>query len=84
VTEYKITNNGTITDEETEDQLTLQIRQLLVIIDKDQPGSPERTREPWGPEQTPTITPATYTAQPTQSGLPMATETIARMLKSTI
>jgi len=66
VTEYKVTNNGAITDEEAEDQLTLQIHQSLVIIDKDQPGSPKRTRELWGPDQMPTITPAAYTAQPIQ------------------
>jgi len=77
-TKYKITNNSAITDEETEDQLTLQICQSLVIVDKDQPESPKRTREPWAPDVMPTLAPATYTAQQTQSELPMATETIAR------
>ena len=68
-TEYKVTNNSAITDEEPEDQLTLQIHQLLVIIDKEQPESLERTREPWAPDVTPTIAPATYTTQQTQPTL---------------
>jgi hypothetical protein len=71
-------------DKGAEEQLTLQIRNLLVTIDQGQPGSPERTKEPWAPDRTPTIasattlTPTTYTAQQTQSRLPMATETITR------
>ncbi len=79
-TKYEVTNNSTITDKETEDQLTLQIYQSLVIIDKDQPESPKRTRESWAPDSTPTITPATYTTQQTQPRLSMATKTIVRML----
>jgi hypothetical protein len=69
-------------DKGAEEQLTLQIRNSLVTIDQGQPGSPERTREPWAPDRMPTITsattltPTTYTAQQTQSQLPMATETI--------
>ncbi len=46
VTRYEITDHGSTTEEEPEDQLTLQIHNSLVIIDPDQPGSPERTREP--------------------------------------
>jgi hypothetical protein len=61
-------------DEGAKEQLTLQIHNLLVTIDQGQQGSPERTREPWAPDRTPTITsatatitPATYSAQQTQS-----------------
>ncbi len=79
-TKYEVTNNSAITDEETKDQLTLQIHQLLVIINKDQPESPKRTREPWAPDSTLTITSAAYTAQQTQPRLSIATETLARML----
>jgi hypothetical protein len=61
-TQYELFNNDTI-DKGAEDQLTLQICKTLVIIDQQQPESPKRTREPWVLESTPTITPATYTAQ---------------------
>ena len=48
---HEITNHSSTTEEEEPtDQLTLQICNSLVIIDQDQPGSPERTRETWGPE----------------------------------
>jgi hypothetical protein len=74
-------------DKGAEEQLTLQICNLLVTIDQGQPGSPERTREPWAPDRMPTIasatttiTPTTYSAQQTQSRLPMATETITQTL----
>jgi len=83
-TKHKITDHGSTTEEEEPtDQLTLQIRNSLVIIDKEQPGSPERTREPWGPEQTPIIPPATYLTQQEQPQLQMATETIARTFTET-
>jgi hypothetical protein len=39
-TEYKLANAKSTNDEQ--DQLTLQIQKSLVIVDKDQPGSPER------------------------------------------
>jgi hypothetical protein len=61
-------------DKGAEEQLTLQICNSLVTIDQGQPGSPERTREPWAPDRTPTldsttatITPTTYFTQQTQS-----------------
>ncbi len=83
-TKHEITNHGSTTEEEEPtDQLALQIRNSLVIVDKDQPGSPERSREPWGPERMPTIPPATYLAQQKQPQLQMATETIARTLTET-
>src|SRR5712671_897644 len=72
-TKYKITQNSSITDKEPEDQLAIQICKLLVIIDKDQPGSPKKTREPWAPDSMPTITSATYTTQQTQPRLQIAT-----------
>jgi len=87
--QYEFQDNISTEDEEdkgAKEQLTLQIRNLLVTIDQGQPGSPERTREPWAPDRTPTIastttlTPTTHTAQQTQSRLPMATETITRTL----
>jgi hypothetical protein len=53
-------------DEGAKEQLTLQICNSLVTIDQGQPGSSERTREPWAPDRTPTITPTTYSAQQTQ------------------
>ena len=83
-TRHEITDNGSTTEEEEPaDQLALQIRNLLVIVDPEQPGSPERTREPWGPERTPVIHPATHLTQQEQSQLQMATETIARTLTET-
>jgi hypothetical protein len=74
--QYEFQDDVSTEDEEdkgAEEQLTLQIRNLLVTIDQGQPGSPERTREPWALDKTPTIastttiTPTTYTAQQTQS-----------------
>jgi hypothetical protein len=43
-------------------QLTLQIHNSVVSLNLGDLGSPERTREAWAPDSTPTITPATYTA----------------------
>ncbi len=81
---HEITDHGSTTEEEEPaDQLALQIRNSLVIIDQNQPGSPKRTREPWGPERMPIIPPATYLAQQKQPQLPMATETIARTFTET-
>jgi len=83
--QYKFQDDVSTEDEEdkgAKEQLTLQIHNSLVTIDQGQPGSPERTREPWAPDRMPTIasattiTPTTYSAQQTQSRLPMATETI--------
>ena len=83
-TKHKITDHSsTIEDKEPADQLALQIRNSLVIVDKEQPGSPKRTREPWGPEQMPSIPPATYPAQQKQPQLQMATKTIARTFTET-
>jgi hypothetical protein len=63
-------------------QLTLQIRNSVVLLNLGDLGSPERTREAWAPDSTLTITPTTYTAQQEQSQLPMATETITRTFMS--
>src|SRR6266851_5700255 len=52
-TKHKITDHGSTTEEEPVDQLALQIRNSLVIIDKEQLGSPERTREPWAQNECP-------------------------------
>jgi hypothetical protein len=62
VNQYELFEDNATTEGSTEEQLTLQIHNLLVLIDKDQPGSPERTQELWGPDSMPTITPATYSA----------------------
>jgi len=88
--QYKFQDDVSTEDEEdkgAKEQLTLQIHNSLVTIDQGQPGSPERTRELWAPDRMPTITsatttitPTTYSAQQTQSRLPMATETITRTL----
>jgi len=80
--QFELFEDGATTEGSTEEQLALQIRNSLVLIDKDQQGSPERTREPWGPDSTPTITPATYSAAQKQPRLQMATttETISRTL----
>ena len=87
--QYEFQDN-VLTEEEDEgakEQLTLQICNSLVTINQGQPGSPERTREPWASDRMPTIasatttiTPTTYSAQQTQSQLPMATETIMQTL----
>jgi hypothetical protein len=63
-----------------DEQLALQICNSVVQVSLGQLGSPETTCTPWGPTSIPTITPTTYTTQLTQSGLPMATETITRTL----
>jgi len=78
-----IDHSSTTEEEEPADQLALQICNSLVIIDKEQPGSPERTREPWEPDRTPHIPPATYLAQQKQPQLQMATETIVRTFTET-
>ena len=82
VNQFELFEDDATTEGSTKEQLALQIRNSLVIIDKNQPGSPERTREPWGPDSTPTITPATYSAAKTQPRIQMATttETISRTL----
>ncbi len=83
-TKYEITNHGSSTEEDdAAEQLTLQIRNMLVIVDPEQPGSPKRTREPWAPDRMPTIHPATHLTQQEQSQLLMATQTIARTLTET-
>ncbi len=82
-TKHEISNHSSSTEEEATDQLALRIRESLVIIDLEQPGSPERTREPWGPERMPTISPATYLTHQKQPQLQMATKTIARTLAET-
>jgi hypothetical protein len=69
--QYEFQDDVSTEDEEdkgAEEQLTLQIHNSLVTIDQGQPGSPERTREPWAPDRMPTIastttlTPTTYSA----------------------
>jgi hypothetical protein len=88
VNQYEFQDNASTEEEQgTEEGLTLQIHNSVVKIDQGQPGSPERTREPWAPDRTPTLDSATtaiplttYPAQQTQSQLPIATETISRML----
>ncbi len=82
-TKYEITDHGSTTEEEPTNQLALQIRNSLVIIDPEQPGSPERAKEPWAPDRTPKIPPATYLAQQEQPKLQMATETLARTFTET-
>src|SRR5216683_1828652 len=82
-TRYEITDHGDSTEDEAADQLALQIRNSLVIVDTEQPGSPARTKEPWAPERTPTLSPATYLTQQEQPKLQMAAETIARTLTET-
>jgi hypothetical protein len=66
---YKQANNFELFEDDSsteagaDNQLTLQIHHSVVTIDQGQPGSPERMREVWAPDSTPTITPATYTPQ---------------------
>jgi hypothetical protein len=43
VNQFELFEDNTTTEGSTEEQLTLQIHNLLVIIDKNQPGSLERT-----------------------------------------
>ena len=63
---FELFDDDSSTEAGGDDQLTLQIRNSVVAIDPQQPGSPERPREPWAPDSTPTITPATYTTQQEQ------------------
>jgi hypothetical protein len=79
---FKLFEDDSSTEAGADDHLTLQIRNSVVTIDQGQLGSPERTREAWAPDSTPTITPSTYTPQQTQLRLQMATETITRTLTS--
>ena len=81
-TEYEIPKDDSTTDNRAEAQLALQICHSLVIIDKDQLGSPEKTKnqEPWAPDNTPILAPATYTPQQKQPRLQMSTMTITRTL----
>jgi hypothetical protein len=79
---FELFKDDSSTEAGADDHLTLQICNSVVTIDQGQPGSPERTREAWAPNSTPTITPSTYTPQQTQPGLQMATETITRTLTS--
>jgi len=89
VNQYEFQDNASTEEEEqgAKERLTLQICNLMVKIDQGQPGSPERSQEPWAPDRTPTIDSATtaiplttYPTQQTQPWLPMATETISRTL----
>jgi hypothetical protein len=50
VNQYELFEDDATTEGSTKEQLALQIYNSLVIIDKDQLGSPERTQEPWGPD----------------------------------
>ena len=79
---FKLFEDDSSTETGGDEQLTRQIRNSVVSLDPGDPGSPERTREAWAPDSTPTITPTTYTAQQEQSQLPMATETITRTFMS--
>jgi hypothetical protein len=76
---FELPEDDSSTETGGDEQLTLQIRNSVVSLNPRDPGSPERTREAWAPDSTPTITPITYTTQQEQSRLPMATETITRM-----
>jgi hypothetical protein len=80
--QFELFEEDSSTETGGDEQLTLQIRNSVVSLNLGDPGSPERTREAWAPASMPTITPATYTAQQTQSRLPMATETITRAFTS--
>ena len=81
-TKYETTQDNSTIDNGAEGQLALQIRHSLVIIDKDQPGSPEKTknREPFCLDTMPILAPATYTPQQEQPRLQMSTTTITRTL----
>ncbi len=84
VTKYEITDHSSSTEEDDAvEQLAIQICNMLVIVNPEQPGSPERTRELWAPNRMPTIPPATHLTQQEQSQLQMATQTIARTLTET-
>jgi hypothetical protein len=77
---FELFKDDSSTEAGADNHLTLQIHKSVVTIDQGQPGSPERTREAWAPDSTPTITPSTYTPQQTQPRLQMATETIMRTI----
>jgi hypothetical protein len=79
---FELFKDDSSTEAGGDEQLTLQIRNSVVLLNPGDLGSPERTREAWALDSTPTITPTTYTAQQTQSRLPMATKTITRTLVS--
>jgi len=79
---FKLCEDDSSTETGGDEQLTLQIHNSVVSLNLGDPGSPERTREAWDPDSTPTITPTTYTAQQEQLRLPMATETITRTFTS--
>jgi hypothetical protein len=79
---FELFEDDSSTEAGGDEQLTLQICNSVVSLNPGDPGSPERTREAWAPDSTPTITPTTYTAQQEQSRLPMATETITRTFMS--
>jgi len=64
---FELLEDDSSTETGGDEQLTLQIRNSVVSLNPGDPGSPERTREVWAPDSTPTITPTTYTAQQEQS-----------------
>jgi hypothetical protein len=64
---FELYEDDSSTETGGDEQLTLQIRNSVVTLNLGDPGSPERTREVWAPDSTPTITPTTYTAQQEQS-----------------
>jgi len=64
---FELLEDDSSTETGGDEQLTLQIRNSVVLLNLGDPGSPERTREVWAPDSTPTITPTTYTAQQEQS-----------------
>jgi hypothetical protein len=79
---FELLEDDSSTETGGDKQLTLQIHNSVVSLNPGDLGSPERTREVWAPDSTPTITPTTHTAQQEQSRLPMATETITRTFMS--
>jgi len=79
---FELCKDDSSTETGGDKQLTVQICNSVVSLNPGDQGSPERTREAWAPDSTPTITPTTYTAQQEQSRLPMATETITRTFTS--
>jgi hypothetical protein len=76
VNQYEFQDDTSIEEQEqeTKEGLTLQICDLVVKIDQEQPGSPERTREPWASDRTPTLDSTTtaipLTTYPTQQTQP--------------
>jgi hypothetical protein len=59
---FELFEDDSSTEAGGDEQLTLQICNSVVSLNPGDPGSPERTKEVWAPDSTPTITPATYTA----------------------